>query len=506
MMTDAPLAMRRLAGYRVLRSLARDGSSEVLLGFHEPTTDGAQTGRPGTVALKVTTASPAHWRELVHTVDALARARGEHVLTVIDLDVDGESLCLVVERLPRGSLSELLALREHLDAGEVVTILAPLVGALRQMHAAGVAHGAVTARSVMFREDGAPVLMGFGRASLFAAGSPEVVLEGEPGVCADRRATVELASLLLTRVGGARRQAAHGLLAEVESCEAVSALPLLASRLFELAAAVPVRFVAEEQVSGAPTRAVPVGTPVHDPTTARDSGLHRTVSALVPASLLRRVRDAIEGSPHVAMLAAGARRWRTWSARRRRLTLGAPAAVVAVAVMLSVFPSVTPSDAPVSAPTAALRTPVGGHAPGASKTDGESSSGDAEAIGGDDPLAAAAALARARDRCLLSMSLLCLEQVDQADSGSLRDDRAAIHQAQQSGEPPRRLLDAEDLLGPELVERLGDSAIVRLTTRSTVDASGASSPAPSEPASLLVVRSEAGWRIRDVIATRRTSG
>ena len=505
-MTDAPLATRRLAGYRVLRSLARDASGDVLLGFHEATTDGAQTGLTGTVALKVTTASPAHWRELVHTVEALARARGEHVLTVIDLDVDGESLCLVVERLPRGSLSELLALREHLEAGEVVTILAPLVGALRQMHAAGVAHGAVTARSVMFREDGAPVLMGFGRASLFAAGSPEIVLEGEPGVGADRRAIVELAALLLTRVGGARRQAAHGLLTEVESWEAVSALPLLASRLFELAAAVPVRFMVEEQISGAPTRAVPVGTPVHDPTIARESGVHRAVAALVAAHVMRRVSDAVEGSPLVPVLAMAARRWRTWSARRRRLALGATAAVLAVAVMLSVFPSVTPSDAPVSAPTAAARTPVGGHAPGASRTNGKSPSGDAEAIGGDDPLVAAAALARARDRCLLSMSLLCLEQVDQADSGSLRDDRAAIRQAQQSGEPPRRLLDAEDVLGPELVERLGDSAIVKLVTRSTVDASGASSPAPSEPASLLVVRSEAGWRIRDVIATRRTSG
>ncbi|MBW4033655.1 MAG: hypothetical protein HIU88_13505, partial [Acidobacteria bacterium] len=470
-MTDDPLATRRVAGYRVLRSLARDRSSEVLLGFHESPADSMQTGVPGTVALKVTTANPTHWREYVNTVEALDRARGDHVMAVIDGDGDGGSLCLVLERLPRGTLSELLLFREHLDAGEVVTILAPLVGALREMHGAGVAHGALTARSVMFREDGAPVLIGFGRASLFAAGSPEIVLEREQGVSADRRGIVELASLLLTRVDGARRRAAHGLRAEVESCDEASALPLLAARLFGLAAAVPVRFVAEEQVPAALTRAIPVGTPVRDAATVRESVVHRTVATLVPASLLRRGRDAIEESALVPVLAAGTRRWRTWSRRRRRMVMAGTAGFVTVAVALAMFPSDTRSGAPESAPTAALRTTVAGNSPSASSTAGEWSTADADAISGDDPLVAAAALARGRDRCLLSMSLLCLEQIDQVDSGSLRDDRAAVHQAKRTGEPPPRLLDAGGVLAPELVERLGDSAIVRLTLRSTGDTS-----------------------------------
>ena len=120
--------------------------------------------------------------------EALHRARGEHVVELLDLSVSDAGTVLVFRRLQRGSLAELLTRRAALDAGEAVTILAPIATCLARLHAAGVAHGALSPTSVMFRADGAPMLIGFGRAQLFRPGLPEVELERERGVIDDRAA------------------------------------------------------------------------------------------------------------------------------------------------------------------------------------------------------------------------------------------------------------------------------------------------------------------------------
>jgi hypothetical protein len=104
---------------------------------------------------------------------------------------------------------------------------------------------------------------------------------------------------------------------------------------------------------------------------------------------------------------------------------------------------------------------------------------------GDDPLAATPSLVTARDRCLSSLSLRCLELVDETGSSALSDDQAAIRLAQQGGELPDPLSSATG--GPALlIERLGDSALVRLGQAAS-------------DGSLLLVKGDNGWRIRDVI-------
>ena len=117
-------------------------------------------------------------------------------------------------RLPRlraagraGTSPALLRMRGSLDAGEAVTVLAPIASALARMHAAGVAHGAITASSILFTADGSPTLIGFGRAELFGPGSPEVVLESVPAVAADREALRTLAVSLLERVSASASDA-----------------------------------------------------------------------------------------------------------------------------------------------------------------------------------------------------------------------------------------------------------------------------------------------------------
>jgi len=103
----------------------------------------------------------------------------------------------------------------------------------------------------------------------------------------------------------------------------------------------------------------------------------------------------------------------------------------------------------------------------------------------DDPVAATTALMTARDRCLSSLSLRCLDQVDEPGSSALEADQAAIRAVQQGGELPDPGAGTDD--GPPvLIERLGDSALVQV--------GGAASAS-----SLLLVKGGEGWRIRDVI-------
>jgi hypothetical protein len=102
----------------------------------------------------------------------------------------------------------------------------------------------------------------------------------------------------------------------------------------------------------------------------------------------------------------------------------------------------------------------------------------------EDPVEAAVLLLELRERCLRDLSLLCLDDVGQPDSAALTDDRMLIRDVQNGGEfPPGRILDGELIL----VERLGDSALIDL-------------PEGSDPASILLMRTADGWRIRDYIA------
>ena len=519
-MQDAPLAARRVAGFRVLRSLARDEDAEVLLGFREwaaessapadVVTPAPVTAAPvTTVALKTMAANPNAWAQTVGALEALERARGEHVVDVLDVDCTDELVCVVFERLPNGSLADLLALRERLDAGEVVTIVAPLAAALERMHLAGVGHGAVGARTVMFRADGAPVLIGFGSSSVFAPGSPEVVLEAEPTVVADRRALRELACLLLSRVVGSRARAARGLVTELESCPEPVLLETLGRRLFEVAAAVPVRFTVDEDSPGdaPPARVVPIAPPVESGAEPRASSIG-VLARLIPEPWVQRVLDTVDGSPLAPAAAATLAIWRRWTPARRRVVLGVGVVVVVLGVALTAIPTAPPASADPagrSAGSPSASEPRGDASSDPSAAAGSSSAG-AGAAAGDDPLAAAGALIAAREKCLRSLSQLCLEGVDQPDSGALRDDRETIRIAQQGGELPRPLVDAETRLAPELVERLGDSALVRLAEAASATPTTAPTIAPTmtpsarrEPASLLLVKGEAGWRIRDLI-------
>jgi hypothetical protein len=83
------------------------------------------------------------------------------------------------------------------------------------------------------------------------------------------------------------------------------------------------------------------------------------------------------------------------------------------------------------------------------------------------------------------LAVLCLDDVVQAGSAASDDDIALIRSVQGGGEYPDAIADGD----PVLVERLGDSALLDL-------------PVGSDPASILLLRTTNGWRIRQYLSNQ----
>ena len=120
--------------------------------------------------------------------------------------------------------------------------------------------------------------------------------------------------------------------------------------------------------------------------------------------------------------------------------------------------------------------------------DGFAAGTDITAIAGDDPVLAVLALLARRATCLAAESLVCLVDVDQTGSAMLASDSYDARERQQGGSG-QTFIDYADYV-PSLAERSGDLAVVALT------------PAPGQekgqPASVLVVKGEGGWRLREI--------
>jgi len=183
---------------------------------------------------------------------------------------------------------------------------------------------------------------------------------------------------------------------------------------------------------------------------------------------------------------------------RRRYRLLAVVAVVVAGAAIVVGPASSArhdgSDDEVGSVSAGrdASTPgsPAGDSPGAttaapSRSGGTGSFDEAGAlVVGDDPVAAAEVLLAARRECLRDVTRSCLEVVDQPGSPiALRDD-AVLDDPSLAG----AATDDLELTGG--ASRTGGTVLL-----------GATGP-DGEPASVLVMRTEAGWRLRDVIVDR----
>jgi hypothetical protein len=499
--------MNTVGGYRLVRKLGAGERAEIHLG-HAGSREPPDGDRIAAIKVYRPVTDDA---SIDREIEALARASSRHLLELKDLATgpDGRP-CLILPRLGSGTLARLLAARGTVAPGEAVSILAPLVEAVRELHRIGVAHGAVTAGSVLFDDRGAPVLARFGAVTLIADfpatdhghSLTPAQLDEDPGAILDRIGLRQLIGTVLDHLDAeGSPEAVAALRGRIEAQPLRDAeLQRLIDLLFDLAPALPIRFDDDEVLDAEVTFSGRLGPGPLNP--EESAGKHprlpldpaagggRTVELhplwAQPTEIGARDEHplAILRSKVLAILAPV--RTPVWIAGGA----GLGALVIALTVIPAAHSETVPGAAPTGSSASASPSVVATASPGAAAP---SALGPAatSAIEGEDPLAAARALLAARTRCFVGKSPTCFDAVDQAGSAVIEADRELFRRVKK-GVP----LPAEATLEgftPRLIQQLGDSVIIQL-----VDAEG-STVTTKNPAPLLLVRSEAGWRIRDLV-------
>ncbi len=454
--------MEKIGGYRLVRKLGEGERAAVWLGH-------AGEGSASMAAVKVY--AP---RTLVHDIDReielLTRASSAHLVELTDIATapDGRP-CLVLRRIDGPAVEQVLSRRSSLAPGEVVTALAPIAAALAELHRVGVAHGGTSARSVLLDQRGAPVLAGFGHATavgpppegLTASSLTPAARDDNERLSADVSDLAALTRKLLDRCPDdpAVRQL-RDWLAVLDPRSGV--LAELTDRLFDLAPASPVR--------------------IEEPAAIARSAFPGVIAPLDGALRPTAATEWIENGPvAVAQRLVRKRLGALVGSVRRPVWVVGGVGVAALVVALAVIPSV---GAASGAQGTAVR-PTSASSP-RTQTTGSPTPESEAALTGDDPVAATTALVSARAACIAERSTGCLATVEQAGSAALEADSYFLRQLQAGGTIKDRRLDGSQ---PTLVQRLGDSAIVGLGPQT----------APGTYAeSVLVVREDSGWRIRDL--------
>lgn len=510
-----PQAM--IAGRRLVRRLGSGrrwtAYSTVLRDGTRPTDGAPESGRPALAAdaVLLRARADAAERGLWRRAAILSKLEHPHILRLLDVAEDVGGLpCLLVERLPGGSLAELLRRRGTIAPGEAVTILAPIVDAVRAAHLADIAHGGITPTTVAFACDGRPVLSGWSDACAVEgpAGHRIGTPRTEPEFVADWLAVGRL-------VDGVLRTTSLGDTVDVSTWIAEAAPGLadhelanrLQQRIHALARPLPVLLerVAEPPLSAAVAlrtwsdAAADAAAPLTRRAVAeerRQRGLAARTRVRIRGARLRRHHRSMD-DPAAPTEPATPTEWTTrpsTAARRRRLILGAVGASVALVTgALLLLPS--DDDGSASEPAAVADPPAAANGEGSVSSDDPAEPGppaDAEgqasnedAILGSDPVLAAVELGARRDRCRSGPAAeSCV--LGYAEYGS------AFHDAEITGDA----IGPVDPAGLELVDRQGDAAVIRGSVQGGTDDAGTYEE--RQPVTLLVVRGETGWRLREI--------
>jgi hypothetical protein len=490
--------MDMVNGYRLIRKLGEGARAQVWLAHSVRNDDRA-------VAIKLYRSSTS-LESIDVEIEALVRAESAHILTLDDVATARDDRpCLVMPRLTSLSLTRLLLDPASISAGQLVTALAPIASAVSELHRVGVIHGGIESSTILLDKAGAPVLSAFARAHIIGP-KPESGLRSlsaaelaeEPRVIADRRGLITLVGALARRVSDDAEVASTGQLiewAETALCED-DFLDRLADHLFELAPATALSF---DDATPATTRQ---GTLIGRD--ARRSATQEGASAVYRAPVSKRMRvrafvavraERFDRHPGTAVLT----RLRTLLAPvRTPVWIAGAAGIAALVVAFTVIPGVGPgeiarTDAQVGAGRPA-QTLVPSPDPGPTTGSATAGAGSAAALTHDDPLAATAVLLARRASCISRKSISCLAGIDQPNSAALEADSHRVRQLKTAGGPTSPP-PATELLA--LVQRLGDSAIIGL---------GAPTTGSLYPTSVLVVKTDAGWRLRDLTTAASIGG
>ena len=374
-------------------------------------------------------------------------------------------------------LDEWAAARGPLEPGEAVTVLLPVLAVVEHLRHRGVPVTGVGTGGVLVDTRGAPVLV---RAELGGAAGQEAR--------SDVAGLVAFVAAVLGRVRWPHGQDPPSVELEgaTERVEVVELVHDLAEPL-PLATPDPGR--------------CDVATKDPDP---QEEPAPPAWTALLPESAVveRALAWWARGGPRAAVASLRAVRPRFWVTAgavggalvASAVVLGgggpagtaAPAGTTVTPRAVGEPPVAPPAGGPLAPPTEPDRRDAAVGADAGEAVAGEAVAGDGPGgaagslVTGDDPGEAAAVLLAARQECLHELDEACLLEVDDAASPLLGHDLAFVRAP--AGERP------EPGVCVDLVEtaRWGGSALLRCERAGTT------------AASVLVVRTEAGWRLREI--------
>lgn len=486
-----PPSETTLAGYRLLRRIASGERADVFLAA----VDGPAEDPAPLVVVRVYDAA-ASGAAIALEIEAMSTDASGSLPALFDIATLDDGRCaLAVERIAGAPISRVIAER-RLAPGEAVTVLAPIAVAVGELARHGFVHTRLSPGDVLLDGRGRPRLIGLGGLERLSV-SPQ---ERTPLL---RAGHVALAELVAEVVAATERPEVFAdVLDLVESrltmrpfapCEAE-----LERALFAAADPAPVRGIAAAAPRGLPSRVtVPLelgtradrrdGAYVGDDGGASDPPVRSAIRAVLdlaqwPAFLAdgRRSGDVAE-APEARGAPPDVRKGVQAMLRRRR-----PALVVAsligggaLVLLLTLVP-------PKSVDAAPSETGARTAAPVAETSDRDPATNppSLDAVSGDDPVAAVQALLVQRAECFDRLDLACLESILQPGSAAEAAEVAAMGIARDGGDAPP----AFDASGAAVTAEMGSAVLVTVPY-----ASG-----EREPASLLVMRGEAGWRLREI--------
>lgn len=388
------------------------------------------------------------------TIEALSSVEHENLLPLVDFAVlDDRRVMLVHPRVAGGTLGEFLAGTRRVTAEEAAGIIRAVAGAVTALHSAGWAHGRISPQSILLSLSGDTVVAGFGALAAIDAES----------LLADLEAVRDLALVLVP--AGALNARIAALPSDTQLGSAIDALVTRAgtSRPVDLrrptSSALPDFNLAESLDAAA--------------SALREPRAHWLEDLFAPAGPVVELVDRI-------LTACKTVRPPFWFG-----AAGVAVALVASAVLIPQPDAPAEASDQVNA-TSAVRMPESGatsSSDSAPMTAQEPKPAadeqtDATALASDDPLAAVRTLLERRQRCIQAASEECLTAITQDGAPAREDAVAAVQTVAAGGAVPGPI--AFNDAAP-FVQRTGGSAIVT-----------------GGQVSILVVKSDGGWRLRDV--------